>query len=508
MPHPTDDIIRAMQSPSKEDQKAIQDAYEFAKDAHGAELRRSGEPYIIHPRAIAICLAELGMDKDTIVAGILHDTLEDTAATAEEIEKKFGATVRFLVESVTKLSKLKYRGLERHVESLRRLFVATANDIRVIIIKLADRLHNMQTLEHIEPEEKRRRIALETKEVYVPVAERLGMGVVKSKLEDLAFKTLEPARYREMERFLTERGEKEKESLEKALNDLRKELAQAGIRKFHTESRIKNVHSFAAKLARKGNDPDKVYDIFAIRIVVPTLADCYRTLGIVHNIWRPIPGRVKDYIAVAKPNGYRTIHTTIITPHKLIIEVQIRSEEMQKESKFGVAAHFLYKDGKKGSEKASAGGWAWRFVPSLMKVARGQAPKETKTEAENPRWLQELNTAAEDFRGGKAFEQALKDDFFAARMFVFTPKGDVIDLPVGATPVDFAYAVHSDVGNRMVGAKVNGKIYPLADPLRNGDIVEILTKKSAKPNKKWIEFAKTSGAKHHIRNMTNKGSLR
>ena len=508
MPHPTDDIIRAMKSPSAGDQKTIQAAYDLAKIAHGAELRKSGEPYIIHPHAIAVTLAQLGMDRDTIIAGILHDTLEDTELKAEEIEEKFGATVRFLVEGVTKLSKLKYRGLERHVESLRRLFVATANDVRVIIIKLADRLHNMETLEYVLPIEKRLRIALETREVYVPVAERLGMGVVKSKLEDLAFKNLEPERYTETEHFLKERGEQEKDALDKALNDLRKALAHAGIRNFHTETRVKNVHSFAAKLERKGNDPDKVYDIFAIRIVVPTLSDCYRALGIIHNIWRPIPGRVKDYIAAPKPNGYRTIHTTIITPHKLIIEVQIRSEEMQQESKFGVAAHFLYKDPKKNPEKLSAMAWAWRFIPSLMKTARAKDAKTSEpTEDEttdSPQWLKELHTAAKEFRGGKAFEQALKEDFFAERMFVFTPKGDVIDLPVGATPVDFAYAVHSDVGDRMVGAKVNGKILALSESLHNGDIVEVLTKKSAKPNKKWIEFAKTSGAKHHIRNATNK----
>jgi GTP pyrophosphokinase len=380
--------------------------------------------------------------------------------------------------------------------------VATANDIRVIIIKLADRLHNMETLEYVAPE-KRARIALETKEVYVPIAERLGIGVIKSKLEDLAFKTLEPQKYAEMASFLAERGEKAKEALDKALNDLRKELAAAGLRKFQTEARIKNVHSFATKLARKGNDPDKVFDIFAIRIVVPTIEDCYRTLGLLHNIWRPIPGRIKDYIAAPKPNGYRTLHTTLVTPHKLIIEVQIRSEDMQQESKFGVAAHFLYKDPMK--EKMSTLGWAWQFVPSLMKVARGQAAKPaTAGETENPRWLRELNTAAEEFREQQAFQQALKDDFFAERMFVFTPKGDVIDLPVGATPIDFAYTIHSDIGNTMVGAKVNGKITQLGTPLVNGDIVEILTKKSAKPNKKWLDVAKTSAAKHHIKNATNK----
>ncbi|MDE2078951.1 MAG: bifunctional (p)ppGpp synthetase/guanosine-3',5'-bis(diphosphate) 3'-pyrophosphohydrolase [Patescibacteria group bacterium] len=505
MTHPTDDIIQAMKSHTTADQKAIQDAYDFAEKAHGDEKRKSGEPYIIHPHAIARTLAELGMGRDTIVAGILHDTIEDTTVTPEEIEGKFGAKVRFLVEGVTKLSKLKYRGLERHVESMRRLFVATANDIRVIIIKLADRLHNMQTLQYVDPT-KQKRIALETKEVYVPIAERLGIGVIKSKLEDLAFKTLEPEKYAETETFLHERSETEKESLDKAVNDLRKALAEAGMRKFYTESRVKNVHSFAKKLARKGNDPDKVYDIFAVRIIVPTMEDCYRALGIIHKLWRPLPGRVKDYIAIPKPNGYRTLHTTIITPHKLIVEIQIRSEEMQRESKFGVAAHYLYKeDPKKPIEEGEKAprGWAWRFVPSLMRVAKGAAP-QLEPSASAPRWLQELNTAAEEFREESAFQKALRDDFFAERMFVFTPKGDVMDLPVGATPVDFAYAIHSDIGNTMTGAKVNGKIAPLASPLRNGDIVEILTKKSAKPNKKWLDFVKTSGAKHHIRNETNR----
>ncbi|MES2135037.1 MAG: RelA/SpoT family protein [Patescibacteria group bacterium] len=498
MPHPTDDIIRAMQSHSSEDQKAIQNAYEFAKVAHGEEKRKSGEPYIIHPNAIALTLAKLGMDRDTIIAGILHDTVEDTPVTIEEIEKEFGATVRFLVEGVTKLSKLKYRGVERHVESLRRLLVATANDIRVIIIKLADRLHNMETIHFVEPIEKRMRIALETKEVYVPIAERLGIGVIKAQLEDLAFKTLEPERYKKIHQFLTEKKETEKEALDRALNDLRKALAEANIRNFRTEARVKNVHSFATKLIRKDNDPDKVYDIFAIRIVVPTLEDCYRVFGVIHNIWRPIPGRIKDYIASPKPNGYRTLHTTIITPHKLIIEIQIRSEEMQQESKFGVAAHFLYKNQHKGTEHASKIPWAWRFVPSLMKVARGQKTDAPST-APTPRWLTDLNSAAEEFQGEQAFQDALREDFFARRMFVFTPKGDVIDLPIGATPIDFAYAVHTNLVDLMAGAKVNGKLVGLDTPLRKGDIVEIQTKKLGSPNKKWLDYAKTASARRYIR---------
>lgn len=497
MPHPADDILRAMQSSSAEDRKAIEEAYEFAKIAHADEKRKSGEPYIIHPHAIAVSLASLGMGRETIIAGILHDTIEDTPVTADEIEEKFGKEIRTLVEGVTKLSKLKYRGSERHVESLRRLLIATANDIRVIIIKLADRLHNMETIQFVTPIEKRNRIALETKEIYVPIAERLGIGFLKAKLEDLAFKTLEPERYKEMNQFLTERGEKEKDSLQRAVHDLKKALAGAGIRSFHTESRVKNVHSFSAKLKRKDNDPEKVYDLFAIRVIVPTIEDCYRALGVVHNIWQPIPARIKDYIAIPKSNGYRTIHTTIITPYKLIMEIQIRSEEMQRESKFGVAAHFLYKN--KGKNVRGRTGWIWRLVPSLMKINKKEHADTGGTSAPTPSWLKDLNQAAEEFSGEEAFEQALKDDFFAIRIFTFTPKGDAIDLPVGATAVDFAYAVHTHLVDVMKGAKINGKLVSLNTPLKNGDVVEIETKKHGIPNKKWLEFAKSSAARRYIR---------
>jgi len=499
MAHPTDEILKEMQSPTGKDAEVLRAAYDFAKEAHGTELRKSGEPYIIHPRAIAITLAKLGMDRDTIVAGILHDTIEDTPVTLAEIETRFGSEVAAMVEGVTKLSKLKYRGVERHVESLRRLLVATANDVRVIIIKLADRLHNMETLEFVAPE-KQRRIALETKEVYVPIAERLGIGVIKAQLEDLCMKTLEPEKYKETAAFLKEKSEHTQAALSETMKELRRALAEGGIKNFRTESRVKNVHSFATKLTRKDNDIDKVYDILAIRIIVPSLNDCYKALGIVHSLWRPIAGRVKDYIALPKPNGYRSLHTTILTPQKLIVEVQIRSEEMQRESKFGIASHFAYK--QPGAEKNTALSWAWQFIPSLMKV--GRAGGDQSGAAPMPRWLSELNEAANVFREQANFAKALKEDFLAARMFVFTPKGDVIDLPVGATAVDFAYSIHSDIGDTMVGAKVNGKMVQLSNPLKNGDIVEIITKKSATPNKKWLDFAKTSGAKHHIKNTLNR----
>lgn len=496
MAHPTDEIIKEMHAPTPKDRELVRDAYDFAEIAHGEEKRKSGEPYIIHPRAIAITLARLGMDRDTIIAGILHDTIEDTPVTLSEIEKRYGTNVATMVDGVTKLSKLKYRGVERHVESLRRLMVATANDVRVIIIKLADRLHNMETLEYVAPE-KRQRIALETKEVYVPIAERLGIGVLKAQLEDLSFKVLEPERYAEMSAFLKEKSEHTQAALSETMKELRRALAEGGIKSFRTESRVKNVHSFASKLTRKDNDIDKIYDILAIRVIVPSTNDCYKALGIIHSVWRPMPGRVKDYIANSKPNGYRSLHTTILTPQKLIVEIQIRSEEMQRESKFGIAAHFAYK--QPGAEKHTAMSWAMQFIPSLMKTNRG-----VDSNAPLPRWLSELNEAANIFRERTSFQKALKEDFFAARMFVFTPKGDVIDLPVGATPVDFAYAIHSGIGNTMTGAKVNGKLVQLSTELKNGDIVEIVTKKNATPNKKWLDYAKTSSAKHHIKNTLNR----
>jgi len=505
MEHPTDAIVNVMRSPSAKDREIVKDAYDFAEEAHRTELRKSGEPYIIHPLAIALTLTQFGMDRDTIVAGILHDTLEDTTTTAEEIEARFGKTVRFLVESVTKLSKLKYRGLERHVESLRRLLVATANDIRVIIIKLADRLHNMETIEYIEPEEKRHRIALETMEVYVPIAERLGIGVLKSQLEDLAFKALEPEHYKEIAAYLKNESEKAKDAIDEAVKDMKRSLAASHVKNFRTEIRVKGAHSFATKLERKENDISRIFDVFAVRIIVSSVEDCYRVLGIIHGLWSPMPGRVKDYIAQDKLNGYRSLHTTVITRQKITIEVQIRTEEMHREAQYGVASHFGYKQGahfdKKGDIDSTIE-WLWRFVPSVMKIKKTVPMAGGVSSA--PHWLKDLTAAAEDFEEQTAFHQALKEDFFAQRMFVFTPKGDVIDLPVGATPVDFAYAIHSDIGNSMASAKVNNKIAPFGSALKNGDIVEILTKKSAKPNRKWLEFAKTSGAKHHIKNAVNK----
>lgn len=494
MAHPADDIIALMHLPSAEDKEVIRKAYSFAEVAHGEEKRKSGEPYIVHPHAIARHLADLGMDRDTIVAGILHDTTEDTATPIETIEKEFGPTVRFLVESLTKLSKLKYHGLERHVESLRHLLVATASDIRVIIIKMADRLHNMQTIEFVTPEEKRIRIARDTMEVYVPIAERLGMGNMKAELEDLSFSVLDASRYREVVNTIATKKKEVGARLEEDIKDLKRRLAENGLRSFRTEYRLKGAHSFFQKASKKyDNDFSRVYDLFALRVIVKSTEDCYRALGIVHGLWRPIPGKVKDYIAFPKPNGYRSIHTTVITHRGVTVELQLRTEEMHRTAQFGIASHFGYKH--RGIEQSTLE-WVQSLLPSLRR--RDHLVKDS------PRWLEELSTVEREHPDFERFEDMLKKDFFAERIFAFTPRGDVIDLPVEATPIDFAYNIHSDIGNTMMGAKVNGKLVSLDTTLRNGDMVEIVTKRSAKPNKKWLDLAKTASAKAHIRSTLRK----
>lgn len=489
MSHPTDSIISLMRSPSTEDKEAIKRAYDFAERAHGDEKRKSGEPYIVHPHAIATYLAGIGMDRDTIIAGILHDTTEDTDVSIEEIEKEFGPSIRFLVDSLTKLSRLRYAGLERHVESLRHLLVATASDIRVIIIKMADRLHNMRTIEFVTPVEKRERIARDTMEVYVPIAERLGMGNIKAELEDLAFSVLEPERYRDLKITIQELTESAEDKLDDDIKDLKRHIAENGIRNFRTEFRVKGVHSFAQKAKKYDDDLAQIYDLFALRVIVKNVDECYRVLGVVHGLWRPIPGKVKDYIAFEKPNGYRSLHTTVITHRGVTVELQIRTEDMHRDAQFGVASHFGYKGNNRVRQ---SGSWLYSLIPSLKKYSPGSA-------AQPPRWLQELSDAEREHPGYETFGEILKKDFFAERIFAFTPKGDVIDLPKEATAIDFAYHIHSDLGDAMSGAKVNGKLISLDTSLKNGDVVEIITSKHAKPNPKWLEIAKTVSAKAHIR---------
>jgi guanosine-3',5'-bis(diphosphate) 3'-pyrophosphohydrolase len=498
MPSPRD-ILQQMGAPTKEDIALVEKAFHFAEVAHKDLKRFSGEPYLIHPIETAKGLAKLGLGAKTVAAGLLHDTLEDANIPPEVIEKEFGKEIRFLVEGVTKLGRLKYRGAERHRESLRKLLVATGKDARVLIIKLMDRLHNMRTLAHV-PEEKRRRIALETLEIYAAIAHRLGMGVVRRELEDLAFEYAFPAEYTETKKRLAEKSKETLERLEKMSRNLSKELAKEGLKGFHTDYRVKGLYSLWRKLKRKEGDIDKIYDIAALRVIVHDIPDCYRALGLVNNLWQPLPNKIKDYIAFPKPNGYQSIHTTVFSGDGGIVEIQIRTEEMHKEAEYGITAHVFYKEGQPGKQEGrSSFDWIRSLIPRLTRSATTEGlrrpPEQQYAAPEAPEWLSSLGDEGDD----PDFEMTLKTDIFTARVFVFTPTGDVVDLPVNSSPIDFAYAIHSDIGDHVFAAKINGKLEPLDTLLNNGDIVEIQTKKTALPKQKWLDFAKTTLARRHIR---------
>jgi GTP pyrophosphokinase len=492
------EIIRLMGTVSAADTQLVTEAFAFAQHAHKDHTRISGEPYFNHLYETARGLAEIGMGAQTVAAGLLHDSIEDVGVSPETIEEKFGADVRFLVEGVTKLGSLKYRGVERHVESLRKLFVATSQDVRVIIIKLFDRLHNMKTLEHV-PASKRRRIALETLEIYAPIADRLGMGRLKRELEDYAFPYLDAEAYAETKSLLAERTKQSAEILERSSKSLKKKLAAEGIVTFRTESRIKGLYSLHKKIERHGGETTKIYDVIAIRIIVPSVSDCYRSLGVVHALWRPLPGKIKDYIAFPKPNGYQSLHTTVFTGDGDIIEVQIRTEDMHREAQWGIASHFAYKQRAHGKSPSGANlSWLWQLLPG-KRAHRPNADAQNGKADDIPTWIRQVAQAQQTEPQNDEFMTELRGDFFSHRVFVFTPKGDVIDLPIDSSPIDFAYSIHSDIGNHMAGAKVNGKLVSLDTRLKNGDIVEIDTKQSANPTPKWLDHAKTAMAKSHIR---------
>ena len=465
---------------SKKDEELIKKAYDFAERAHEGQKRDSGEPYFNHVFETAKNIAKFGMDAITIAAGLLHDTLEDTSVKEEELEKEFGPDIVFLVNGVTKLGTLKYRGEARHVESLRKFFVAMANDLRVVVIKFADRLHNLQTLKYIR-EDKRKRIALESIEVYAPLANRLGMGKLKGDIEDAAFPYAFPKEYAETEKILYERKGSYEKYLEEVKVELKKELTKNRIKYLVMDYRIKHKYSLYKKLVRYNMDFDKIYDIVALRVVVSSVEECYRALGIVHSLWRPLPNRIKDYIALPKPNGYRSIHTTIFTGSGGIAEIQIRTIEMHKEAEYGIAAHFAYKETGKNKKR-----------------------EDNKSKFE---WIEELKNLKNTPENPEKFIEHLKTDFFSDRIFIFTPKGDVVDLPRDSSPIDFAYSIHSDIGDHISQSKVNQKIAPLNTKLKNGDIVEIMTKKDAHPSSKWIEYVKTSHAKKNIHTYLEKNSL-
>ena len=505
---PVKEIVGEMTGATPEDIALVEKAYEYSKKAHEGQTRYSGEPYFVHPAATAKVLAEYGMDATTIAAGLLHDAVEDGRVSRAEVEKEFGKELLFIVDGVTKLGTHKYRGAERHAESLRRLLVATASDIRVLIVKLADRKHNMQTLEHV-PEQKRRRIALETLEIYAPIADRLGMGKMKSTLEDLAFPYVDPdaaAHAAEVRKLKTQETE---DGLAKVQKELKQELAKKGLAAGRMDIRMKGLWSLHQKLKRKNDDISLIHDIAALRIIVPTIEDCYAALGIVHALYRPLPGEFKDYIAFPKPNGYQSLHTTVVTPEAGIVEIQIRTEEMHRRAMFGIASHMSYKHLGKGIEKLEkeeqksrfsslSFSWVRSLVPSLMKISKKEAG-ETKGVTKVPLWLSELAEAHTDIAGSQEFVEGLKEDFFSHRVFVFTPKGDVIDLPAESTPIDFAYAIHSDLGDHIQGVKVNGKLVSFDTKLGNGEVVEIIRRDSAHPSPKWLDFARTSLARRHIR---------
>jgi len=517
------DILAFMNAPSAEDRALVEKAYSFAEKAHEGHLRLSGEPYLTHLAETARNLAMLGMGAKTVAAGLLHDAVEDRGVASETIEKEFGKEVRFLVDGVTKLGRLKYHGVERHRESLRKLLVATSKDVRVLIIKLMDRLHNMRTLKFV-PEEKRRRIALETLDIYAAIAHRLGMGAVRQRLEDLAFEHAYPKEFSETKKIAEEREKEASGELDVMIRTLRRALAKEGITMFETDYRVKGIYSLWQKLKRKGGEVEKVYDIAALRVIVDTVPECYRVLGVVHRLWQPLPNKIKDYIAFPKPNGYQSLHTTVFTGDGGIVEIQIRTQQMHEEALYGIASHVSYKGTAEGGSVSDEGGgrqssfnWIKSLLPKFSRIRKKQNGGKGKTEteesenapalrrrfgtSENPSWLAELAESDDE----PDFESAIKADIFSHRAFAFTPKGDVVDLPIDATPIDFAYAIHSDIGDHTFGAKVNGKLVPLGTVLKNGDIVQIETKKSAHPTAKWLDIAKTTLARRNIRNALEKG---
>jgi len=476
----------------------IQRAYRKAEFYHRGTFRLSGEPFIQHPLSVAMKLADLGLDPSTIAAGLLHDLHEDTPVTLSEIEKEFGSTIAKLVDGVSKLHKVKFRegeeGLrgarEKQIETLRKMFIAIAGDIRVALIKLADRLHNLETLAAL-PKEKQKEIALETLEIYAPLAYRLGMGELKGTLEDLAFPYAYPKEYHYLLKLALPKYEFRKKYLEKVKKIVIQDLQKAKI-EHEIHGRAKHFYSLYKKLQKYDHDLSKIYDLVALRIIVKEVAECYTTLGILHTRWKPLIGRIKDYIAMPKPNGYQSLHTTVFCEDGQIVEFQIRTRKMHEQAEYGVAAHWYY------TEKTR---------PKEFKEGAIRSEKDTVVPEQELRWVKELVKWQKEVKNSEDFFKTLKLDLFRDRIFVFTPKGAVIDLPEGATPIDFAYQIHSEIGDHILGARVNGKMVALNYELQNGDIVQILTSKKAKPSLDWLNLVKTAKARTRIRGWFKKQGL-
>ncbi len=453
--------------------RKIRAAYECAATAHEGQKRKNGEPYIIHPVSVAEIIVEMGLDTDSICAGLLHDCIEDTNFGYKEIENKFGTPVAELVDGVTRLGMLRYSKEQEQFEDLRKMFLAMSKDIRVILIKLADRLHNARTFQYL-PERKQRDKALETMEIYAPIAHRLGMSRIKWELEDLSLKILDPIGYGEIVEGLKAQSEQHEDFLSRIQECIAERLHEAGIRNT-ISARVKHIYSIYRKMYAQHKTIDEIYDICAVRVIVGSVTDCYNVLGYLHDLYKPIPGRFKDYISTPKPNGYQSLHTTVIGREGIPFEIQIRTEEMHKMAEYGVAAHWKYKQGldKKGNEEAFA-------------------------------WIRQMLEAQQDTEA-EEFIKNIKVDLFADEVFVFTPKGDVVNMPAGATPIDLAYAIHSAVGNRMTGCKINGRIAPIDSQLKNGDIVEVMTSKETHgPRRDWVKIVKTSEARNKIKQWFKK----
>ena len=452
-------------------------AYKFAQKAHEGQRRKTNEPYFVHPKATAETLLNWRLDEPSVVAGLLHDVVEDTGITLEDVRKNFGDEVAFLVDGVTKIGRIKYRGAEMKIENLRKMIFALSEDLRVVFIKLADRLHNMQTLNALPPQ-KQKRIALETEEIYAPIAYRLGMQSLSGQLHDLAFPYIYPNEDRWLKANVKDAYAAREKYLAKLRPVLEKALKERGLVPLTIDLRAKRYSSLYHKLLLHNMDIDKIYDLVAMRVIMKTVEDCYSVLGIVHQLWPPLPGRIKDYIAMPKPNSYRSLHTTVIGADGKYVEIQIRTKEMHDENENGIASHWVYDQAKRSSEKKSA-----------------------KAMTEEIQWVQQLRRWQETHpeANSEAFLRSMKIDFFKDRIFAITPEGDVIDLPKGSTPVDFAYEIHSDIGNSCVGAKVNDQFASLDHELQNGDLVYILTQKGKKPSEDWLDFVKTASAKEHIR---------
>ena len=457
-----------------EDLAPLEKAYRVAVEAHKGQTRISGEPYVVHPLHVTHILADMQMDLVCLETGLLHDTVEDTRLKLEDIERDFGDEVALCVDGVTKLSKLHlYSREDRQAESVRKMLLAMVTDIRVVLVKLADRLHNMRTLGSLS-RERQERIAQETLEIYAPIAHRLGMGKMRGELEDLAFRSLEPDAAAELEREIESKREQNEESLKQIQHSIEVELAREGI-PARVDGRVKRAYSVHQKIKRQKIALDQVYDLLAIRIITDSVKNCYGALGVIHNEWHPIPGRIKDFIAIPRPNLYQSLHTSVMGPNGQAFEVQIRTEEMHRLAEEGIAAHWKYKEGRKG----------------------------VGADDQRITWLRQLVEWQREMRDPTEFMSTLKVDLYPEEVYAFTPRGKVIVLPRDATPIDFAYAIHSDVGNTCVGAKVNGRIVPLRYGLKNGDVVEILTQQGHLPSKDWLGLVKTSKARNKIKHVIN-----